>query len=103
MKTLLPFSLLLFASTIPAVSQITISQADMPQPGDTIRLSMSNDTVGLPTPALTGAGITWNYSALVPRSQTIDTFLSVSSTPLAYQLYFNDIALYPKYKSTVAQ
>lgn len=75
----------------------------MPQPGDTLRVSTTTDTVGLPAPALTGAGITWNYSALVPVSQNIDTFLSVSSTPLAYQLYFNDAILYPDYKATVAQ
>jgi hypothetical protein len=57
----------------------------------------------LPTPSLTGAGITWDYSALVPASQTIDTFLSVASTPIAYQLFFNDAILYPNYKATVAQ
>lgn len=103
MKIFLPFSVLFFMCAIPATSQITITQADMPQAGDTLRLSMSSDSAGLPTPALTGAGITWNYSALVPISQQLDTFLSVSSTPFTYQLYFNDVALYPKYKSTVAQ
>jgi hypothetical protein len=86
-----------------AFSQITITQADMPQPGDTIRLSTTTDTTGLPAPSYTGAGITWNYSALVAQSQTIDTFLKVSSTPVAYQLFFNDAIFYPAYVSTVAQ
>ncbi len=44
-----------------------------------------------------------DYTMLYPFSQTIDTFLAVSSTPFAYQLYFNDIFLYPKYLATVAQ
>jgi len=103
MKRFLPLAVLFFAFGSTGISQITITQTDMPQPGDTIRLSTSVDSLGIPTPSLTGAGITWNYAALVPLSQTIDTFLSVSSTPFAYQLYFNDAILYPNYKSTVGQ
>ncbi len=83
--------------------QITITQTDMPQPGDTIRLSTCNTNVGLPNPSLTGANYIWNYDSLIPYTQTIDTFINVSATPLAYQLYFNDALLYPAYKSTVAQ
>lgn len=103
MKIFLPLGILLFAFAHTGISQITITEADMPQPGDTVRLSTSADSAGLPTPSLTGTGITWDYSALVPASQTIDTFLAVSSTPFAYQLYFNDAFLYPAYKATVAQ
>jgi len=94
---------LIFVFSGKVFSQITITQADMPQPGDTIRLSTTTDTNLVPTPALTGAGITWDYSKLVRQSQTIDTFISVTSTPIAYQLYFNDGIFYPNYKSTVAQ
>ena len=103
MKLFIPVSILFFAFAHTGISQITITQSDMPQPGDTLRVSTSADTIGLPTPALTGAGITWNYAALVPLTQTIDTFISVSSTPFAYQLFFNDGFLYPNYKATVAQ
>lgn len=103
MKTILPFSILFFSFAIRATCQITITQSDMPHPGDTLRVSVTDDTAGLPTPALTGQGITWDYSALTAQSQTIDTFLNVSSTPLPYQLYFNDAILYPNYKATVAQ
>ncbi|HTA26859.1 MAG TPA: T9SS type A sorting domain-containing protein [Bacteroidia bacterium] len=103
MKTnLLPCLLFLLVGNV-TFSQITITKADMPQPGDTIRLSTTTDTTGLPAPAYTGAGVTWNYSTLFPKSQTIDTFLSVTSTPLAYQFFFNDVILYPAYVSTVAQ
>jgi hypothetical protein len=38
--------------------QITISQTDMPQPGDTIRLSTCNSNANLPNPTLTGANFT---------------------------------------------
>lgn len=103
MKRFLPLSILIFAFARLGISQITITKSDMPQPGDTLRVSMSNDSIGLPPPALTGAGITWDYSRLIPFSQTIDTFLSVPSTPFAYQLFFNDGFLYPAYKATVAQ
>ncbi len=103
MKTILLPCLLFLLVGNAAFSQITITQSDMPQPGDTIRLSTTTDTTGLPAPAYTGAGVTRNYSTLFPKSQTIDTFLSVTSTPLAYQFFFNDIILYPAYVSTVAQ
>src|SRR5215469_15710823 len=103
MKLFIPVSILFFAFAHPGISQITITQSDMPQPGDTLRVSTSVDTAGLPPPPLTGAGITWDYSALVPLTQTVDTFISVSSTPIAYQFFFYDVILYPNYKSTVAQ
>jgi hypothetical protein len=103
MKTHLLTGFIIFVLGNAAFAQITITQADMPQPGDTIRLSTSSDTTGLPAPSFTGANVTWNYASLVPQTQKIDTFLSVSSTPLLYQLYFNDAILYPNYKSTVAQ
>jgi len=103
MKSFLPLGILFFAFAHTGISQITITQSDMPQAGDTIRLSTATDSTGLPTPSLTSAGITWNYSALVAVSQTVDTFLSVTSTPFAYQLFFNDPILYPTYVATVAQ
>src|SRR6185312_13558960 len=103
MKKILLFSILLFAFALRTSSQITITNADMPQAGDTLRVSITADSAGLPTPALTGKGITWDYSALTVQSQSIDTFLSVSSTPIAYQLFFNDAFLYPTDKATVAQ
>src|SRR6185312_135219 len=92
-----------FLVALKGYSQITITQADMPQPGDTIRLSTTTDTTSLPNFANTGANYTWDYSALIPKSQTIDTFMSVTSTPFGYQLYFNNIIFYPAYVATVAQ
>jgi hypothetical protein len=96
----LAFSLFALAN---AQAQITVGQAQMPQAGDTIRLSTTTNQAGLPTFSSTGVNYTWDYSMLTPMSQTIDTFLSVTSTPLAYQLFFNDIVFYPAYVATVAQ
>jgi hypothetical protein len=95
----------LFVATILTVSlsfaQITITDNDMPSVNDTIRLSETNNVQGL-DPVLTGTNYTWNYSTLVPSSQRIDTFFSVSSTPLAYQLFFNNFILYPNHKASYA-
>jgi hypothetical protein len=102
MKKITLITVFSFLSVCCIKAQITITQADMPQAGDTIRLSTDNVNTGLPDPTLTGPSHTWDYTKLVPYTQTIDTFLSVGSTPLAYQLYFNDIFL-PAYKATVAQ
>jgi len=68
-------------------SQITINQGDMPEDGDTIRTSSSVD-IGLINFEETGNNFTWDFSALVPFSQTIDTFVSVQETPWLYQLVF---------------
>jgi hypothetical protein len=37
---------------------------------------------------LTGADYTWDYSQLAMTSQTVDTFLSISSTPFPLNLFF---------------
>ncbi|PJA07855.1 MAG: hypothetical protein COX70_05360, partial [Flavobacteriales bacterium CG_4_10_14_0_2_um_filter_32_8] len=67
-------------------AQITITNNDMPNVNDTFRLSTTNNIQGL-DPVLTGTNYSWNFSTLVPSSQRLDTFFSVSSTPLAYQFY----------------
>ncbi len=68
-------------------SQITINQSDMPSDGDTIRTSTSVD-VGLINFEETGVNFTWDFSNMIPISQTVDTFVSVAETPWLYQLIF---------------
>jgi hypothetical protein len=65
--------------------QISISSADMPNVGDTIRFSTASPAslTGLDF-AQTGANHTWNFSVLTHLSQDIDTFVSVTSTPIFY-------------------
>jgi hypothetical protein len=82
-------------------AQITITNVDMPSVSDTFRLSETNDIQGI-NQELTGANYSWNYTALLPTTQRIDTFFSVTSTPLAYQFYFNNNFLYPNHKASYA-
>ncbi len=100
MKLLNFFIVFSFLVTI-ANAQITITNNDMPNVNDTFRLSSTNNIQGL-DPVLTGTNYSWNFSTLVPSSQRIDTFFSVSSTPVAYQFYFNNIILYPNHKASYA-
>jgi hypothetical protein len=82
-------------------AQITITDADMPSVNDIIIYSLTNDIQGQ-DPVLTGANYTWDYSLLQSTSQRLDTFETVSSTPLAYQFYFNNGFLYSTWEASYA-
>ena len=82
-------------------AQITITSADMPSVNDVYTYSYTNDAQGN-DPALTGANYTWDYSALTYTTQSSDTFFAVTSTPLAYQFYFNNAILYNAWKANYA-
>jgi hypothetical protein len=77
---------LIFATAF-ANGQITITSDDMPDEGDTIRISNTLSTLGVDY-TLTGEDYTWDFSILIPALQTVDTFESVSSVPFLYQLVF---------------
>lgn len=100
MKRILLF-ILLIVTIEYSYSQITITNADMPSVNDTFRISTTANIQGL-DPVLTGTGYSWGFSTLVPSTQRLDTFFSVSSTPVAYQLFFNNIFLYPNHKASYA-
>jgi len=87
--------------TLFSFSQITITNSDMPSVNDTIRLSETFDIQNL-DPVLTGTNYTWNFSTLVSANQRVDTFVTVLSTPIAYQFFFNNIVLYPNHKASFA-
>jgi hypothetical protein len=95
------FTILFFCLNNLLFSQITITTNDMPLLNDTIRLSIQNGVQGF-DPSLTGAGYTWNFSALQADLQRVDEYQSVSSTPFAYQFYFNNQILYPNHKASYA-
>jgi hypothetical protein len=59
----------------------------MPEDGDTIRTSTSID-IGMINYEETGNDFTWDFSGLIPFSQSVDTFVSVQETPWLYQLVF---------------
>lgn len=68
-------------------AQITITQSGMPVPGDTLRKSIALNTAPFDF-AETGAGYTWEFAGLLPSSQTIDTFVMVTETPVIYWPFF---------------
>ncbi|MEZ4791779.1 MAG: T9SS type A sorting domain-containing protein [Flavobacteriales bacterium] len=92
MRQLLLALLLGLAASTSA--QITIGEDDMPNANDTLRYRTTIAT-GVDV-ALTGAGITWDFGQLNPMLEAADTTVSVSATPLLYQLYFNNPFLYPQ-------
>lgn len=94
---MLLFTLLLSFLSPAVYSQITITDDDMPVVDDTIRLSYTVTTGGIDF-TLTGENYNWDFATLGVLYQSVDTFVSVLSTPLVYQLVF----FYPVY-STLAQ
>jgi hypothetical protein len=90
-----------FLISLNAFSQITITNADMPVANDTVRLSTTFDQWSI-DPTLTGANYTWDYSFLTETTQELDTFFAVTTTPFAYQFFFNNQILYPSHKASFA-
>ena len=67
-------------------SQIVVNQSDMPSAGDTLRVSVTNFVPG--GYANTAMDTTWNFAALEAASQKVDTFVSATSTPVLYWIFF---------------
>lgn len=91
----------LFALLTSGLSaQITIGPADMPSAGDTVRYR-TTAAIGI-DPVPTEAGYIWDFSMLSPDLEGADTCVSVASTPLLYQFYFNNPFLYPDHRADYA-
>lgn len=86
----------LFFSTcvLSLLGQTIITDSDMPAVSDTYIYSQANPT-SVSNPELTGSGYFWDYSLLTSVQQRFDTMLAVGSTPIGYQLFFNNVFLYP--------
>jgi len=82
-------------------AQITISDADMLQSGDMFFYSRSIDFSSVDV-SLTGANYNWDYSAISMNNQDTLAAIAVTSTPLAYQFYFNNQFVYPEHKADYA-
>lgn len=72
----------------------------MPIAGDTVRYVATN--VDGIDPAATEAGFLWDMGALIPDVEGADTCVAVGSTPILYQLYFNNPFIYPEYDADYA-
>ena len=66
-----------------AFAQITITTADMPVSGDTLRYSIASQLTTTFSPADSGTSVVWNYS-LTPTAQGADTFRTAGSVNFAY-------------------
>ncbi|GAB3306807.1 T9SS type A sorting domain-containing protein [Hymenobacter tenuis] len=75
-------SLLLVGLVAPARSQqaISLSLADMPSVGDTLRLSQAGAATSVSL-SQTGPNQTWDFSGLTPVSQRVGRIENVASTP----------------------
>lgn len=93
-------TLALSTLALVANAQIIITQADMPSAGDTMRYRTTVAT-GIDLD-LTGANTTWDFSTLDPGAEGADTAVTVGSTPLLYQFYFNNPFLYPDHRADYA-
>lgn len=85
-------SILIAVSTLAittANAQITINRLDMPRALDTVYIGTTTNLNGVDA-TLTGMDYVWNFSLLTANNTRLDTFVSVTSAPLAYQLYFNN-------------
>jgi hypothetical protein len=64
-------------------AQITITAADMPVVNDTLRSSAANPLTAIDI-TTTGTNTTWNYSTMVPVSQTVDAYKTAAQVNIAY-------------------
>jgi len=72
----------------------------MPSAGDTMRYW--NAALAIFDEGDTGPGHVWDFSTLLGTSEAADTAVSVGSTPLLYQFFFNNALLYPDYNADYA-
>jgi hypothetical protein len=83
------FALILFS--FKAKAQITITNANMPASGDTIRYSSCKPSSVNYT--VTGANVFWNYDTLVPTGQGLYNYTPASATPYAFYFLGGDYGL----------
>ena len=96
--------LLLFCLIIPiaTISQINVSDLDLPTSGQQYYYSNILNSLSFDVNQ-TGANFNWDISTLDYISQDAVNTESVSSTPIAYQFFFNNFILYPDYVASYAQ
>lgn len=92
--------LLLIGLPLWAHAQITLQPADLPSAGDTMRFG--NAVLTGFDGADTGPAHVWDFSALTALTDGADTAVTVASTPLLYQFYFNNPVLYPAHDADYA-
>lgn len=80
------FLLSLFIA-VNAFGQISIISSDMPSAGDTLRSSIAFNVDEFDF-SRTGPDYNWNFSTLIPIEQRIDSFITVTETPVTFWPFF---------------
>lgn len=75
-------------------SQITVTQNDFANAGDTVRMSIANIDYLLNFGS-SGANHTWDFSNLQMKSQRVDSFFKETDAPFSYILYFSNVSINP--------
>ncbi len=77
-----------------ASAQLSITAADMPVSGDTLRWSavIVSPTTPITAYAQTSNNFTWNFSSLTPLTQGIDAYKSAAAVNLAYAITISPTA-----------
>ncbi len=94
-------AILTFLLGISISAQITISHFDMPYANSVFMYHNTLDLISEDF-SLTGANYNWDYSQATPNNNDTLNIVTVSSTPLAYQLFFNNPFQYPNHKADYA-
>lgn len=85
--------LLVAAPAALAQTSPSIDRTDMPVIGDTLRLSQAAPVLPASAPPLTrrGANQTWNYSALTPLRQRVESYKNINTTAATLQFTFGPL------------
>jgi hypothetical protein len=86
MKRILVLLLVVTGMVIGGNAQITVTKNDMPQPGDTLRVSMTN--VVPVDYTQTAFDTTWDFSMLTPVTQRMESYIGMGSVPPEYWYVF---------------
>ncbi len=104
MRYSLLLSFTLTAGTALAQTSPSITAADMPVVGDSLRLSQAAVALPAAAPPLTrnGANQTWDYAGLVATSQRVERYAAVGTAAGALlQFTFNSALLSPDNRATL--
>jgi hypothetical protein len=86
MKRILVLLLVVTGMVIGGNAQITVTKNDMPQPGDTLRVSMTN--VVPVDYTQTAFDTAWDFSMLTPVTQRVESYVGMGSVPPEYWYVF---------------
>ncbi len=87
-------SFFLLAAFVFSEAQITVTEADFADPGNTVRMSVGVNDQGLDI-STTGPNSNWDFSMLEQNSQKLDTFLYTFLTSPFYSFYFSNTSFNP--------